>query len=136
MEIEPAGPTAATLVAPSSDPEADGDAALARLTAARGFLAAEWLGAILMLVSFTQLYFVVLGRLGSGALGLGVGLFTMAIGSFVFVRSRGYYHRLEFPYKPRWHTAAYVVAGSAAIFWLLFAIIALLVYLDVPVLND
>ena len=106
---------------------------MARLTAARGFLLAEWLGALLMVASFTQLYVVVFGGLGSGRLALGVGAALLALGSLLFLRSRRHYRSIGVPVAAKWHGAAAVVAGSAVIFWLLFLLLALLVALGVEV---
>lgn len=109
---------------------------VALYTAARAFLMAEWAGALLTVVSFAQLYLVVGARLGSGAVAVAVGLLLLAIGGFVFLRSRTYYRRLEFPWASRWERVATVVAGAGALFWLLFAFLAALTWAGYPVLPD
>jgi hypothetical protein len=51
----------------------------------------------------------------------------------VYLRNRGYYQRLEFPWAKRWHIAALVVAGAGAVFWLLFLLLGLLTGFGVDV---
>jgi hypothetical protein len=115
---------------PTSD---EGDAAIAKVTAARAFVLGEWMGATLMLLSFTQLYVIVLGRLGSARIAVAVGVVLLAFGSWTFFRSRMYYNRIGLPMAHRFHMAATVAAGAAGIFWLLFLLLAVLVTAGIEV---
>jgi len=101
------------------------DEEVATYGAARAFLLGEWFGASLMDASVVLLYLLAAPGRGatSGGTALGVSLATLALGTAAFWSSRRYYGRLDFPWAPRWHTAALVVAGAAGIFWLLFALL-------------
>jgi hypothetical protein len=97
---------------------------LANYTAARAFLYGQWFGASLMVASFTLLYVLaVVPRRPSVPVTLAVCAALLGLGTFVYLRNRAYSKRLDYPYAPRWEAAALVVAGSAGIFWLLFAIL-------------
>lgn len=142
---DPAGRDPATAdPAPTADHQVGGrrrsggtgptDDDVATYSAARGFLVAEWFGALLMVASFTFLYVL---PFAAGA-GLGGTYATCAllltIGSAIFLRSRRYYQRVGVDVAPRTHAIAAVVAGSAGIFWLLFALLFVLALLGVPLL--
>ncbi len=119
-----------------SEPVSPRDRLTASYVAARGFLWGEWLGAFLCVLSFTELYFAVAARALSGAWAVGLGLLLLAVGGFVFLRSRTYYLRLGVRYKPRSHNLAAVVAGAGAIFWLLFATLIALTLVGYPILPE
>lgn len=107
---------------------------VANYTAARAFLLGEWFGASLVVASFTLLYlFAAVPGGPSVAVTLSVCLTIAAVGAFAFWRNHQYYQRLDFPWARRWHTSATVVAGSGAIFWLLFALLELLAALGIPI---
>lgn len=106
----------------------------ANYTAVRAFLFGEWFGACLAVASFTLLYlfgFAAPQVPTSTVLGACLGL--LAVGAFIYLRNCGYYERLGFPWAKRWHIAALVVAGSAAIFWFLFGMLTLLAALGIDV---
>lgn len=109
------------------------DETVALYGAARAFLIGEWFGALVMLASFTLLYllYAATNWTGKSILIACVGL--MAVGSLAYLRSRSYYTRMDFHYAPKAHVGALLVAGSAAIFWLLFGLLELLVALGVEV---
>lgn len=110
------------------------DETVASYGAARAFLLGEWFGATLAVASFTLLYlFAFAGHAPTGA-GLAACLALLAVGSWSYLRSRAYYQRVGFDYAPKWHAAALIVAGAAGIFWLLFAFLAALTWMGIPVL--
>lgn len=115
---------------------APSDDDVAAYGAARGFLLAEWSGAVLMVASFTFLYLL---PFAAGA-GLAATYTTCALllvlGSAVFLRSRSYYQRMGADIAPRSHAIAAVVAGSAGIFWLLFLFLIALALLGVSLLPE
>lgn len=106
---------------------------VAAYTAARGFLLAEWLGASLMVASFTLLYLLTFGSHASvrATLVACVGMFVL--GSYVFWTNHRNYARVGFLWAKRWDAGAIVVAGSGVVFWFLFALLELLTYLGVSV---
>lgn len=109
------------------------DETVALYTAAKGFLVAEWIGALLMLYSFTHLYVFGL-RPGSDArAAVAVGVAALVVGAVVFWGARRTYMRLDFPWRRRWEVAATVFAGAAAVFWLMFALAVVLVWQGIPV---
>lgn len=111
------------------------DDTVAAYSAARAFLLGEWFGASLMVTSFTLLYlFSFAGHGVSVAVEVSVCAAILALGTFVYFRSKRYYERVGFDYAPRWHAAAIVVAGSAGIFWLLLAFLLVLTFFGVDVL--
>jgi hypothetical protein len=107
---------------------------VAAYSAARAFLLGEWFGASLAVASFTLLYLFTFAGTARTGVGLAACLGLLALGAWAYLRSRAYYRRVGFDYAPRWHAAALVVAGAAGIFWLLFALLAALTWLGVPVL--
>jgi len=108
---------------------------VAAYTAARGFLFGEWFGASLMCASVTLLYMFASPRSSaSGAAALVSCLALMAVGSYAYLTNHIYYKRLDFPWAKRWDTGAILVAGTGAVFWLLFAVLEVLVKLGVTVL--
>ena len=109
---------------------------VALYSAARAFLLGEWFGGALMVASFTLLYLFAFAPSRSGGLGPAVAacLAILALGTAIYLRSRTYYRRIGFDYAPKWHRAAVLLAGAAGIFWLLFALLAVLTWLGVPVL--
>jgi hypothetical protein len=109
------------------------DETLALYSAARGFLLAEWFGALLLVASFTLLY-LLYAQGHDLRVVLGVSLGCLVLGTWIFWRSRRVYQGLSFNYSPRLHTLAGVTAASGAIFWLLFAVLLVLTYAKVPVL--
>jgi len=111
------------------------DETVAAYGAARAFLLGEWFGATLMVASFTLLYLFAFapGR-PNFTVALAACLALLVLGTAVYLRSRAYYGRIGFDYAPRWHRATIVVAGSAGVFWLLFALLAALTFVGVPVL--
>jgi len=60
-------------------------------------------------------------------------LALLAVGTLVFLRSRAYYARIGSDVAPRSHGIAALVAGSAGIFWLLFALLLALAWLGVTI---
>jgi len=111
------------------------DDTVAAYAAARAFLLGEWFGASLMVASFTLLYLFTFAQTGVAVpVEAGVCAALLALGAFVYFRSKRYYERVGFDYAPRWHAAAVVVAGSAGIFWLLLAFLLVLTLLGVDVL--
>lgn len=121
---------------------------LANYGAARAFILGEWFGASLMVASFALLYLLVQRcpvRLVDGAcptslvgppggVTIAVSLGVFAVGTLAYWRSRRYYLGLDYPWARRWHAGATVVAGSAAVFWFLFALLEVLTLLGVQVL--
>ena len=100
---------------------------VAAYTAARAFLLGEWFGASLGVASFTLLYLFTFARPDvAPRVAVATCLAMLAVAGFAFLRNRAYYERLGFRWAPRWHVAALVVAGSAAVFWLLFALLLVL----------
>jgi len=121
-------PTEATHPSPTPEETA------ASFTAAKAFLYGEWFGASLSCASFTLLYlFALQAPHVPPWTAMGICLVLLAMGLFVFFRNRAYYERLEFRWAARWHTAAYVVAGAGAVFWLLFGLLLLLQFLGIDV---
>ncbi len=96
------------------------DETLAKYTAAKGFLVAEWLGALMMVYSFTHLYVVGLRPGASVPLAMTVAGVLLVVGAIVFWRSRQVYLDLEFPVHQRWEVVATLFAGAAIVFWGLF----------------
>ncbi len=109
------------------------DETLALYTAARAFLFGEWLGAVIMVASFTQLYLVSFVFGGSVKLSIGLGLGALVLGAWMFWTNRSNYLGLDFPFKRRWEVVAVIFAGAGAVFWLLFGLLAVLVWNGVPV---
>jgi hypothetical protein len=111
------------------------DETIALYTAARAFLFGEWAGALLMVLSFTQLYVFLFGPFDiSSPVVLGVGIGFLALGGWMYWSNRTYYERLEWPYRRRWHLAALVTAGAGALFWLMFGVLTVMTALGKPVL--
>lgn len=109
------------------------DDTLAKYTLARGFLIGEWLGALLIVASFTLLY-VLYAEGYDPAVVLGISLALGLVGAAAFWRSRRVYRGLDFNYAPKWEVVANLVAASGAIFWLLFGILLALFAAGIPVL--
>lgn len=108
------------------------DAEVADYAAARGFLAAQWFGASLMVASFTLLYALQFGTNASVATTYLISFAALALGTLIFWRSRIYSTRLTLV-APRLHLLVAIVAGSAGIFWLLFAILIALAWAGIPI---
>lgn len=108
------------------------DLDIAQYSAARGFLAAEWFGATLMVASFTLLYLLAFGADAPPMVTYGVCVALLAFGTAVFFRCRTYYKRIGADIAPKTHAVAAVVAGSAGVFWLLFVLLVTLAWLGVP----
>ncbi|MEA3142685.1 MAG: hypothetical protein QOG31_9 [Thermoplasmata archaeon] len=107
---------------------------VAAYTAARGFLMAEWLGASLMVASFTLLYLLTFGsRASVRATLVACGLMFVA-GTYVFWTNHRNYTRVGFLWAKRWDNGAIVTAGAGVVFWLLFAMLEALAFLGVSVL--
>lgn len=120
---------------------------LANYGAARAFILGEWFGASLMVASFAMLNLLqkrcperlvdghcptaLVGPPAWAAIAVGVGF--LLVGTLAFWRSRRYYLDLDYPWARRWHAGATIVAGSAAIFWLLFGLLELLTLLGAPI---
>lgn len=103
--------------------------------AAQAFLVAEWLGALMMVASFTQLYIFVLGPYGvSTQAAVGSGAFILVAGGAIYWRSRSIYLGLDFPWKRKWEYAATVFAVAGLLFWFLFLVAAFLVWRGVELL--
>lgn len=133
MTPQPGEPAAARKRSGGTRPAIDDT--VAAYAAARAFLLGEWFGAALMVASFTLLYlFSFAGHGVSVPVEVGVCAAILALGTFVYFRSKRYYERIAFDYAPRWHAAAVVVAGSAGIFWLLLALLLVLTLFGVEVL--
>lgn len=95
---------------------------VATYTAAQGFLITEWLGALVMVVSFTLLYAWGLRDGANVRLAEAVSLALMVLGTAMYWRSRKVYLSLDFPWKRGWEMAATIFAASAAVFWLFFLV--------------
>lgn len=106
---------------------------VAAFAAARGFLVAEWFGALLLVASFALLYVLAFGAHASPAVTYTTCGILLVAGAGFFLRSRTYYARVGLDIAPRSHAIAAVVAGSAGIFWLLFAILVGLAWLGIPI---
>lgn len=106
---------------------------MATYTAARAFLFGEWVGALIMVASFTQLYIVTFVAGGNAGWSIGIGLAALALGGWVFWSNRTYYLRLNFPWRRKWDAVAVVFALAGVVFWLLFGLLAALVWNGVPV---
>ena len=87
----------------------------------------------LAVASFTLLYLFAFAGHGDTVWGFGSCIALLVVGAVAYLRSRTYYLRVGFDYAPKWHLAALVVAGAAAIFWLLFVFLAVLAYFGFPV---
>lgn len=111
----------------------DDDAAVAAYSAARAFLVGEWFGASLLVASFTLLYLLAFGAHATPTVTYAVCGGLLLLGAVVYLRSRVYYERIGYDAAPRLHTLALVVAGSAGIFWLLFAVLVLLAWAGIPI---
>lgn len=96
------------------------DETLAKYTAAKGFLFAANVGALLMVYSFTHLYVFGLRPGASVPLSLAIAMVLLALGGWMYWRSRTYYLRLEFPWRRRWEVTATILAGASVVFWALF----------------
>lgn len=113
------------------------DEDLAKYTAARAFLFGEWVGALLMVASFTQLYWFILARPGGNTpLLMAVAIGMLVLGAWMFWKNRSYYLSLEWPYKRAWEIAATVVAGAGAVFWLMFLVMTLMAMAGKPLLPE
>jgi hypothetical protein len=141
--LDAAAPSVSSVVPSSQGPPAvparkrsggtaPSDLDVATYSAARGFLAAEWFGATLMVSSFTLLYLLSFGAHAEPKVTYTVCLGLLVLGTFVYFRSRAYYARVGADIAPRSHAIAAVVAGSAGIFWLLFLLLIVLAWLGVP----
>lgn len=108
------------------------DSDVALYGAARGFLLGQWLGACLMVASFTLLYLLPLAAGASTAVTYLTAAAFLAVGTFLFAASRSAYGRLDWDIAPRLRGVAAVVAGSAGIFWLLVLLLVALAWLGVP----
>ena len=108
---------------------------IALYTAARAFLFGEWAGALLMVASFTQLFFLGLRSDAYATASVIIGLVLLVLGAFIFWTSRTYFFRLGVAWRKNWELAAVMVAGSGVVFWLLFGLLWLLVWNDVPIQN-
>lgn len=113
-------------------PETPSDNDVVQYAASRAFLAGEWFGACLMVASFTFLYVLDFATQATVRTIYGVAATCLVLGTLAFWRSRTYYQRLDVNVAPRLHVLAGVVAGSAGIFWLLFALLVSLAWLGVP----
>lgn len=139
MDAAPAGTSEASVSSATgsrgrkrSGGTAPSDDDVAAYAAARGFLLAEWFGAVLMVASFTLLYLLAFGAHASPAVTYTVCAVLLGLGTAVYLRSRAYYQRIGADIAPRSHGIAAVVAGSAGIFWLLFLLLVGLAWLGVP----
>lgn len=121
---------------PTGEPRMAEEDAMALLTAARGFLLGEWFGAVLLLISFTQLYLAIAGHYYPPPAALGIGGLVAVTGAVVYLQSRRYYLRLDTNWGRRSHNAAAVTAGAGAIFWLLFLVLMVLVWNGFPVTGQ
>lgn len=110
------------------------DETVAQYRAAKAFLAVEWLGAVLMVLSFTQLY--VFGLRPGARVGLveAVGVALLVVGGFLWISARTAYYRIDFPWRRRWEFLATVVAGAGLVFWMMFTVAALLAWRGVDFL--
>lgn len=106
---------------------------VAAYTAARGFLMAEWLGASLMVASFTLLYLLTFGSAAGATATLAACVAMLAAGGYVFWTNHRNYARVGFLWAKRWDTGALVTAGSGVVFWLLFLLLEVLTLLGVRV---
>ena len=104
------------------------DETVAQYRAAKAFLTVEWVGAVLMVLSFAQLY--VFGLRPGARVGLmeGVGVALLLAGGLLWFSARSAYYRIDFPWRRRSEFLATVVAGSGLVFWGMFLVAALLVW--------
>jgi hypothetical protein len=111
------------------------DETVATYRAAALFLKVEWVGAVLMCLSIVLLYVLTFRPSGlSGAAALGISMAVLALGILLYWPSHRSYRRLDFPWHRRLDTVAIVVAGSGAIFWLLFVVLEALTVAGVRIL--
>ena len=130
--VQPVAPAALPIPRKRSGGTRATDADVALYAASRAFLVGEWFGATLMVASFTFLYVLDFGTQTSIATIYAICAASLGVGALAFLRSRTYYARLGIDIAPRLHVVAAVVAGSAGIFWLLFALLVTLAWLGVP----
>ncbi len=108
---------------------------LATYTAAKGFLISEWVGATLMVYSFTHLYLFGLRPDAPVPRVLAVGVVLLVLGTVMWWRSRVYYLRLDFPWRRGAEIGASLVASTAIVFWGLFALAAFLASRGISLLG-
>lgn len=106
---------------------------LANYTAVRAFLYGEWFGASLMVASYTLMMALTLGPRLPPRITLPVSLAVFALGTFILLRNRTYYNRLDFRWAPRWHGVALWFGMSGALFWAMVALLAILAAFGVNV---
>ncbi len=110
------------------------DEQVALYRAAKGFLTLEWVGAVLLVLSFTWLYAFGLRPGASTGSALGVALTLLVLGAVLWISGRNAYYRLDFPWRRKTEFFATVVAGAGVVFWGLFAIAAFLAWRGVEFL--
>ncbi len=96
------------------------DETVAQYRAAKVFLTLEWFGAILLVLSFTQLYVFGLQPGARVLLVEIVGAVMAIIGTLLWISARNAYYAIDFPWKRRVEFFATVVAGAGFVFWGLF----------------
>lgn len=107
---------------------------LAKYTAAKGFLASEMVGALLMAYSFTHLYVFGLRPGASLAWAYAIAIITLALGTLMWWRSRIVYLDLDFPWRRGVEITASLIAATAGVFWLLFLLATFLTWRGVKLL--
>lgn len=114
--------------------QAVSDETIAKFRAAKGFLVLEWIGALMLVGSFTQLY--VFGLLPNARVLLVeiIGVVMAVLGTVLWASARNAYYAIDFPWKRRWEFFATVVAGAGFVFWLLFLVAAFLAWRGVDFL--
>lgn len=111
------------------------DEDIAKYTAMRVFLTGQWLGAFLMVASFTQLYWFTFTNTGPGGTWtIIIGLAILALGVWVFWKNKRYSESLNYPIFPKLEFAAIVTAGAGLVFWLLFIVLYVMTLAGSPVL--
>lgn len=106
---------------------ATSDEDIAKYQMARVFLQGQWLGAIIMVASFSQLYwFTFTGRGPSSTWTLTIGGVLLVLGGWIFWKNKRYSEKLDHPIFPKQEFAAIVTAGAGVIFWLLFLVLLLI----------
>ena len=109
---------------------------MARYLATRGFVWSAWVGAILLTISYTQLYWAVLSGAYSGKYSLLLGVVVAIGGGIIFRRSRALWSAIDPSVGRKAMTAALLVAGAGGVFWLLFLLFSLLTLAGVELLPE
>lgn len=110
------------------------DEQVALYRAAKGFLVVEWVGAVLLVSSFTWLYAFGLRPGASVRSAVAVSLVLLVLGVVLWISGRNAYYRIDFLWRRKTEFFATVVASTGIVFWALFALAAFLVWRGVEFL--